>query len=156
VFTISPGVLLFMFVAQFAALVYVSLVGPTTPGRLDADASILSCGGVPCRHEGEFSFTLTNTGGEVCVLDSVSTSCGCVAPKVYGEVQVAPGAKLSVPVGLTARNPGTFSVSVVVHYRNQKGQNLATEVLLSGTSECDAAVDADLGVVVPAPDSRFM
>jgi len=148
---------LLLFGAQFFLLLGLSTRAATAPANLLAKSSILPIGSVRCDSTAEYRLSMQNTGGETCIIEHVATSCGCVAPTLGSGIEVAAGECVEIPLMIAPRHKGTFSASIIVHFRSKsKSMPLSsTEVLLTGLAQCEESSPDESQQIVPTPDPAF-
>ena len=81
---------------------------------VSVSSSILSMGEFPYREASSGSFTFTNTGKELWVIQDVVTSCGCLTVE-YPKEPVRPGGQAVLRVTYRADNPGYFDKTLTVY-----------------------------------------
>ena len=81
---------------------------------VSVSSSILSMGEFPYREASSGSFTFTNTGKELWVIQDVVTSCGCLTVE-YPKEPVRPGGQAVLRVTYRADHPGYFDKTLTVY-----------------------------------------
>ena len=81
---------------------------------VSVSSSILSMGEFPYREASSGSFTFTNTGKELWVIQDVVTSCGCLTVE-YPKEPVRPGGQAVLQVTYRADHPGYFDKTLTVY-----------------------------------------
>ena len=78
------------------------------------DRTTMDFGSFPQSENQESSFTLTNTGNSLLVIQDIITSCGCTKVE-YSKEPVRPGGTLEVKVLYEAEDAGYFKKTVTVY-----------------------------------------
>ena len=78
------------------------------------DRTTMDFGSFPQSEKQESSFTLTNTGNSLLVIQDIITSCGCTKVE-YSKEPVRPGGTLEVKVLYEAEDAGYFKKTVTVY-----------------------------------------
>lgn len=110
----------------------------TSEPELIVSPDILDLGKIPAGHRAEGIFSLKNSGGAVLVIDSVSTSCGCLAVDVDRRLEPGKSADLRIQFeGVNAEQP--FQGSVFISSNDPKDPRRT----LSVKGETVSVVNAD-------------
>ena len=76
------------------------------------------------------TFTLTNTGNNLLVIEAVDTSCGCTTVE-YDKAPVLPGEKVTLRVTYKAERPGYFHKTITVYCNTE---DVSLRLVVSGNA----------------------
>lgn len=82
--------------------------------KVTIDKMSVSFGKFDWQEEQKATFTLTNTGDKLLVIQGVTTSCGCTTV-AYSKEPVRPGKETVIEVGYKAESPGYFNKTITVY-----------------------------------------
>lgn len=94
---------------------------------VDIDRTSIDMETFDWQQEQKGTFTLTNTGDKLLVIEMVDTSCGCITVD-YNEKPIRPGEKVSLHVTYKAEQTEYFNKTITV-YCNAEGQPLRLKIL---------------------------
>lgn len=72
-------------------------------------------GTIPFKKEASYSFTFTNPGKTMLIINDVKTSCGCTVPD-WSKKPIKPGDSGEITIKYDAAFPGVFHKTVEVFY----------------------------------------
>lgn len=98
---------------------------------VSVDRTVIDLGSFPQSETQEGSFTLTNTGDALLVIQDIVTSCGCTKVE-YSKEPVRPGGTLEVKVIYEAENAEHFNKTVTVYCN---AENSPLRLTIKGTAK---------------------
>jgi hypothetical protein len=123
---------LMMSVGIFAIAQQAAVQGPA----IEVNEEVHDFGTIPFNSDGNYTFTVTNTGTEPLIISECTRSCGCTTPKCDA-TPVPPGGTTVVQVHYDTKRVGPFNKSITI---KSNAVNEPIKVLhIKGTVEPDEA-----------------
>ena len=80
-------------------------------------------GKIPYKKEATFSFSFSNSGKTMLIINNVKTSCGCTIPE-WSKEPIRPGKKGQITIKYDAAFPGVFHKTVEVYYNGSDSPSI--------------------------------